>query len=111
MAIEAAEGTIVVTLQGELDLDAAPELSQMLDQIPQGAAVEIVLDFSGLSFIDSSGVAALVAAQEKLLERGQHLSIRSPRRTALRVFEITDLVEFLHVGDLAPGDDSIGQTS
>jgi anti-sigma B factor antagonist len=108
--IESADGAIVITLLGELDLGVAPELSQMLDEVPAGEPVEIVLDFSDLSFIDSSGVAALITAQKTLSERGQHLSIRSPRPTALRLLEITGLVEFLHVGPAGPERDSPGPT-
>jgi anti-anti-sigma factor len=87
----------VVVLTGELDMASAPELTKVLGQVITDGPQEIVLDFSGLSFIDSSGIAALVDAQHRLGDQKRRLSIHGARRGAVRVFEIAGLVDFLHV--------------
>jgi anti-sigma B factor antagonist len=87
----------VVALAGELDMATAPELAGVLDAMVEEGPLEVVLDFSGLSFIDSSGIAVLVAIQHRLNELGRTLSIRAARPAAVRVFEIAGLVDFLHV--------------
>jgi anti-sigma B factor antagonist len=100
-----AGGVVVIRLHGELDLATAPELSRALDDLPEDGPGEIIVDFSQLAFIDSSGIAALIAAQKALVARGRHLSIRFPRPAAFRVLEITGLLAFLHVGPSASEDD------
>jgi anti-sigma B factor antagonist len=91
------DGDSLVVLAGELDMATAPELAGVLDQIVARGPCDVALDFSGLSFIDSSGIAVLVEAQHRLVAEGRALSIRAPRRSARRVFEIAGLLDFLHV--------------
>jgi anti-sigma B factor antagonist len=86
-----------VELTGELDMASSPDLADVLETVTENGPTEIVIDCSGLSFIDSSGLAVLVAAQNTLAEQGRRLSVHSARRHALRVFEIAGLQEFLDV--------------
>jgi anti-anti-sigma factor len=87
----------VVFLTGELDLATAPELTGVLGPLIARGPQELTLDFSGLSFIDSSGIAALVDSQRRLNEQRRRLSIQRAQHGAVRVFEIAGLVDFLHV--------------
>jgi anti-anti-sigma factor len=87
----------MVFLTGELDMATAPELSGVLDQMIEHGPQEVVIDFSGLSFVDSSGIAALVDAQQRLSEQERRLSIHGAQQGAVRIFEIAGLVDFLHV--------------
>jgi anti-anti-sigma factor len=95
----------VVFVTGELDMATAPELTGVLGKIIEHGPQEVVLDFSGLSFIDSSGMAALVDSQQRLSEQKRRLSIHGAQRGTVRVFEIAGLVDFLHV-QTDPGEDS-----
>ena len=54
----------IVTLHGELDLVSADGLADVLVEL---AGSTLVVDLSGLSFMDSSGIAALVAARTRIL--------------------------------------------
>ena len=87
----------VVFPTGELDMATAPELTGVLAPLIEHGPPVLVLDFSGLSFIDSSGIAALVDSQQRLGEQRRRLSIHGAQRGAVRVFEIAGLVDFLHV--------------
>jgi len=87
----------VVFLTGELDMATAPELTGVLAPLIEHGPPVLVLDFSGLSFIDSSGIAALVDSQQRLGEQRRRLSIHGAERGAVRVFEIAGFVDFLHV--------------
>jgi anti-sigma B factor antagonist len=87
----------VVFLTGELDLATAPELTGVLSPLIVRGSPEVMLDLSGLSFIDSSGIAALVDSQQRLSEQNRRLSIHHAQHGAVRVFEIAGLVDFLHV--------------
>jgi anti-sigma B factor antagonist len=96
-SVVAPDGETSVVLTGELDMASSPELADVLETIIERGPSEVVIDFSGLSFVDSSGLAVLVAAQNALTEKGRRLSVHSARRHALRVFEIAGLGEFLDV--------------
>jgi anti-anti-sigma factor len=87
----------VVFLTGELDMATAPELTGVLGPLVEHGPRVVVLDFSALSFIDSSGIAALVDAQQRLGEQQRRLAVHGAQQGAVRVFEIAGLVDFLHV--------------
>lgn len=56
----------------------------------------MILECSGLSFIDSTRLSVLIAAQKRLMARGARLVVRSPRSNVSRVIEITHVREFLN---------------
>lgn len=87
----------VVTLEGELDMDGVGGLGRSLGDLIDTGSGEVVIDLSALTFIDSSGLGALVDTQKRLLERGRRLDLRAPSRFVIKVLEITDLVNFFNV--------------
>jgi anti-sigma B factor antagonist len=91
------DGNARIALVGELDLVSFPDLDEVMAKLIVEGPTEIVLDFSRLSFIDSSGIACLIKMQNQLVTQGRKLTILSPQMTPLKVFEITGLVDFLNV--------------
>jgi stage II sporulation protein AA (anti-sigma F factor antagonist) len=86
----AIEGTTArVTLVGELDLDAAGAVADELGALPGRGAKEIIIDASGLNFLDSSGLRALLSAREQLHQAGATLQISAVSPAVDRVLEIT----------------------
>jgi anti-sigma B factor antagonist len=79
----------VVRLQGELDLDTAEGLPEWLIEI---SGSTVVLDLSGLSFMDSSGISAIVQAR---IELGDNLVLSRPQPNVQRVLEITGLESWI----------------
>lgn len=77
----------VITLEGEIDASTVPALSTHL------AATEgdVVVDLSGVSFIDSSGLRALIGAKQAIDERGSSLVLRSPSPSVSRLFELSSV--------------------
>jgi anti-anti-sigma factor len=96
-AVDSMDGSAVVVVRGELDMDTAPELGRVLEPLITHGPKEIVLDFSEVSFLDSSGIATLIANQNRLREQGRSLSIHDPLPQVLRVLTVTALTEFLGV--------------
>jgi anti-anti-sigma factor len=93
---------LLVEVAGEVDMTTAPELSQALEAAPEGTTW-VVIDLSEVSFLDSSGLNALVQAQRILAERGYALRVVVPAEGAIRrVLEITHLTEPLTVVDSRP---------
>lgn len=83
--------TYLVRLSGELDIASTDRLTEALNEI----AGSTVVDLSGLSFIDSSGVAALVRAQQQLAAEGHSLTLTRPSSAVARVFEILGIMFLL----------------
>ena len=85
-----ADGALV--LSGEIDSFTAPELATRLGE--DGIAV---IELSEVTFIDSSGLRALVEAHQRRLEAGSSLTLRSPSAAVQRLLEISGLHGHLDV--------------
>jgi len=80
----------VVTLVGELDMAAASEVRSVLIEAVE-AGEDVVVDLTDLVFVDSSGLAAFVAAHNGAARGGTSMSLRQPQDTVKRVLAITGL--------------------
>jgi anti-anti-sigma factor len=83
----------IVSVAGEVDMATAEQLSQCLDGIDDR---RIVVDLAQTSFLDSSGIAVLVATWNRVLEAGGEFRVRRPRdnvRTVLDVCRLSDWIE------------------
>jgi anti-sigma B factor antagonist len=89
------DGTFVVALFGEMDAANAGELDRALLRAEGTDAVEIVLDLSGLHFIDSTGIAVLVAADARSRADGKRLSVLRGSEPVQRTIEICGLADRL----------------
>ncbi|MEA2168292.1 MAG: anti-sigma factor antagonist [Solirubrobacteraceae bacterium] len=65
----------VVTADGELDMASAPQLETEIDACLSGGSATIVLDLTGLTFIDSAGLALMVRTDRRLFERNRYFGI------------------------------------
>jgi stage II sporulation protein AA (anti-sigma F factor antagonist) len=81
------DGTTVVGVSGEVDLASSPDLTACLDQV-DGV---VVVDLSDVTFLDSSGMGALVAARKRLQADGGDLTVRAPRDNVRGALEATGL--------------------
>lgn len=63
---ELDEGIRAFTVRGELDMNTAPELEQGLEQALGESGASIMLDLSECEFIDSTGIALIVRAWQRL---------------------------------------------
>lgn len=92
VAAAAGGAGAVVTVYGELDMATAPELQRALErEHREGEEVEI--DLRACTFIDSTGVAVLVATASQLRTEGATMRIRGVRERVRRTFELAGLAE------------------
>jgi anti-sigma B factor antagonist len=61
---------VVVRLEGELDMSGTFVLEPALDELIADAPAEVVFDLRELEFVDSTGLAALIGAHERLQSAG-----------------------------------------
>lgn len=91
--VEAAAGTTVVRVSGDLDGQTAPKLIAACKQHPD--ATRVVLNLAGVTFIASSGVGALLAVTEELRRRGRHVRIAAPSPPVQASLRLLNLEPFL----------------
>ena len=77
----------VVILRGEHDYSTVPTLSETLARAIAADHADLVVDLSGVQFMDASTVAVLVRAREFLSARSRCFTLRSPSRCASRVLK------------------------
>ena len=82
----ASDGGTVLTLRGELDAASAPELQAAIASTPAGP---VSLDLGGVTFVDSSGLAAIIEASLVLARSGQSLVITERSEVVSRVLELS----------------------
>src|SRR2546423_6720409 len=84
-------GVTYVTLAGEFDLAGVQQFESVLGKLEADAPETIVIDLSQLVFMDSSGLRALVMADQRAQRERRRLAIVPGPPSVRRVFEITQL--------------------
>jgi anti-sigma B factor antagonist len=83
----ARKGVVVVRVTGDLDLATAPRFAHAVVATP--TAPHVVIDLTACTFLDSSGVRALVQAVRETTEAGRRVDVVAASAAILRVLEIT----------------------
>lgn len=97
----------VVTLAGEIDLSNHVPLRTVLNDLIVGGSVHLVLDMTGVSFMDSTGLGALIGTRRRVHAFQGSLRIVLTNDAIMRVFEVTGLD---NVFDLYPSlADALGE--
>ena len=89
----------VMKLFGELDVTTVVMLDTELHRIEAESLAGVVLDLSGLEFIDSLGIACLLAAGRRAAEHGRELVMARPRPEVDRVLRLTGVDDLLAYAD------------
>lgn len=88
---ERVEGGVVVRPSGDVDLNVSPSLRQALKQVLRGRPERLVVDLSGVPYMDSSGVATLVEAMQIARKSGTRMALCSLQERVRSIFEIARL--------------------
>jgi anti-sigma B factor antagonist len=83
----------VVRLVGELDAATAPRLRQELVALAEAGETRIVIDLASMTFMDSTGLGALVEGLKRFRAVFGDVVLRSPSPAARKVLDITGLTE------------------
>jgi anti-anti-sigma factor len=79
-----------IQVEGELDLAVSAELDEAL-----GAAIaecdRVLVNLQRCAFIDSSGIAVILRAHNRMKEEGRRLAVYAPVDQVLRVLSMTGL--------------------
>ncbi|GAB2483951.1 anti-sigma factor antagonist BldG [Jatrophihabitans fulvus] len=84
-------GFPVVAVSGEVDVYSAPALKDSLTELLQGGVSTVVVDLTAVSFLDSTGLGALVEARSATTDAGGALPLVCTQERILKLFAITGL--------------------
>jgi len=89
---------LVVAFVGDVDLEHSPKARKvLLESVRRGKRV--LVDLSGVDYIDSSGVASLVEAYKLARTRSQDLALASVSASAMRVLQLARLDKVFTIHD------------
>ena len=86
-------------VEGRLDFISARDLRAAVDRAVAGGFPKIVVDLSAVTFVDSSGLGALIGGLKSARQAGGELRIAAPAEQVLMVLELTKLVRVLRPYD------------
>jgi anti-sigma B factor antagonist len=87
----------VVHVGGEVDLATCPQLRDVLAELVDGGVYHLLVDLKQVSFLDSSGISALIGVLRRVRERGGSVGLIAPRPQVRRVLELTGVATLLAI--------------
>lgn len=91
--------SVTLLLRGELDLTSAPVFERELRVAEAARPGRVIIDLSGLEFMDSTGLRALLLARERAQDDEHELVLRRGPRQVQRVLELTKTVDAFRFED------------
>lgn len=88
--------TLIIGLNGDLDHHSAEEVRNKIDdRIDRDKINKLILDFSGVTFMDSSGIGVVIGRYKKLNMRDGEVRIAEINNNVKRVFELSGLFKII----------------
>ena len=91
------DGWDIVEVHGDVDLATAPALRDQLDDLLTNGSRRILVNLEGVSFMDSSGLNAIVAAMRGVREVDGEIAVVCTNETILKILAITGIDRLLTV--------------
>jgi anti-sigma B factor antagonist len=108
VSVSSGNGVTVARVTGEVDTYTVPEVRQMLDVLPLVPSTRIVVDLRDVTFLDSSGLGAIIGLYHQVTAAGAHLQLVCGGVT-LRLVELMNLDQVIEV--VTELDESTGGAS
>ena len=93
LEVERRGPAATVSVRGELDASTAPDLADLCCSVHADGARDLVIDLTETSFLDSSGLRALIGAH-RLFSEGGNLALAHASEPVRRLLEITGLDDY-----------------
>lgn len=81
-------------VHGEIDAHTAPSVATALEA---STLDHVVIDMSGVEFVDSSGLRVLIEAHQAAADNGGSVTLSEPSASVVRLLEISGVDGYLHV--------------
>ena len=87
----------VLALEGEIDLHESPHVKEKLEPLLAHKLPRIVVDLTGVSYIDSSGLALFIEALQRVQGYGGQLALCGLAASVRTIFEIARLDQIFRI--------------
>jgi anti-sigma B factor antagonist len=94
-SLERQRPQAILALEGELDAASATDAMKRMPRLELRPGARLVLDLSGLAFMDSTGIRVILQAEQHARRCGASLVVASPSDAVMRVLELVGLDEQL----------------
>ncbi|HET9381575.1 MAG TPA: STAS domain-containing protein [Streptomyces sp.] len=84
-------GPVLLRVSGELDHHTAPQLTRALKSVPLVPGTPLVIDFTGVTYCDSTGITVLVTAFHRTEAAGCPFGVTGVSHDLTRVFQTVGL--------------------
>lgn len=101
------DGSAVVSVVGDVDLVSAAHLREVMEDA-LGRSPDLIVDVGEMTFIDSSGLSALVHAHRHAADAGGSMTVRRPSPMLKRLLSITRLDTVLVVDEAGADTSTTG---
>ena len=89
----------IVTVTGEIDVFTTPRLREAILELIENGSLQLVLDFTDVTFLDSTGLGVLVGMYHRLRNRNGSMVLAGPSDRIRRVFYVTQLTKIFQIFD------------
>ena len=103
--------TAAIEAHGEIDLATVSSLRNAITHSIQAGALHLTLNLNRVTYIDSSGLGALIGAHKRLHATGGTLTIRCSQSRTLRLLQITGLDRVLTITSHAEDETSVAEVA
>ncbi len=91
------EDVVILDVDGEIDLYNAPDLKEHINAQIQNRHFKVIINMDRVSYIDSSGIGALISCLSNLKKHQGGLKIIKITGSVGKVFQLTRLTSFFDV--------------
>ena len=91
VSVREQDQSVVIELDGELDLGSVPQLEQALDYARRDQPPLVVIDLAKLRFTDMAGLRALMEAQRRSEREGRQMALANVFEPVRRVIQLAQV--------------------
>jgi anti-sigma B factor antagonist len=91
------DGIEVVDVEGEVDINTAPRLRELLIDLVSKTSYQLVINLDKVGFLDSTGLGVLVGSLRRVRTHDGSLDLVCTQEQILRIFRITGLTEVFSI--------------
>ena len=87
----------VLPLEGEIDLHVSPNIAASLQTMIEKKPPKLIIDLARVTYIDSSGLAALIEGMQNVQEYGGKFALAGLQEPVRTIFEIARLDQVFRI--------------
>lgn len=97
---DSKDNKLIVQLVGELDHHSAAEVRNKIDdRLEREKITKLIMNFSGVTFMDSSGIGVVIGRYKKLVAQNGSVCVTDVKDSIKRVFELSGMFKIIKIFD------------